>query len=149
MSSVNKAILIGRLGRDPEIKATQSGGKIASFSIATSEQWKDKAGEKQERTEWHNVVIFNEGLAKLAETYLRKGSQVYLEGSLRTRKWEKDGVDRYTTEIVLSNFDGVMRFLGKPAEGGASESAEPKAKATAKPKAPAEPDPALDDDVPF
>lgn len=148
--SLNKAMLIGRLGRDPEIRATQSGNKIANFSIATSETWKDKSGEKQERTEWHNVVIFNEALAGLAERYLKKGSQVYIEGELRTRKWEKDGVDRYTTEVVLGTYGGVMRFLGKPAEGGESEGAEAKPKAAAaKPKPAPKEEAPLDDDVPF
>lgn len=148
MSSLNKAMLIGRLGRDPEIRHTQDGKAIANFTLATSEQWKNKDGEKQERTEWHTIVVFNEGLAKLAEKYLAKGSQVYVEGMIRTRKWtDKDGNDRYSTEIVLDTFNGVIRFLGKAGEGGKSETKEePKAKAKAKP-APAEED--LDDEVPF
>lgn len=151
MSSVNKAIIIGRLGKDPEIRKTQAGTSIANFSIATSETWKNKQGEKQEKTEWHNIVIFNEKLAELAGQYLKKGSSVYLEGKIVTRKWEdKEGATRYTTEIVLGAYDGVMRFLGKPAERSeSSEDDEPresaKPKAQAKPKTAAE----LDDEVPF
>lgn len=112
MSGVNKVILIGRLGKDPEVKYLPSGGAVTNFSIATSESWKDKnSGQRQERTEWHNIVIFNK-LAEIAGEYLRKGSMVYIEGSLRTRKWQaQDGSDRYSTEIVAS----VMQMLdGKP-----------------------------------
>jgi single-strand DNA-binding protein len=150
MSSVNKAIIIGRLGKDPELRATGDGKRIANFSVATSESWRGKDGTKQERTEWHNIVIFNENLAKLADEYLKKGSQVYLEGALRTRKWEdKDGRDRYTTEIVLGAFDGVMRFLGKPAGSSDDSGSEPRE--SAKPKAQAKPktEQELDDEVPF
>jgi single-strand DNA-binding protein len=101
--SLNKVTLIGNLGADPEIRTMQGSGRVASFSIATSESWKDKdSGEKQEKKQWHKIVIFNEGLIKLAESYLRKGSKVYLEGQLETRKWQDDnGVDRYATEVVL------------------------------------------------
>lgn len=142
--SVNKAIIIGRLGNDPEIKDTRNGGQIANLSVATSETWKDKSGEKQERTEWHRVVIFNENLAKLAGQYLGKGDQVYLEGTIRTRKYEKDGIEKYTTEVVLGQYDGVMRFLAKAgdkAEGGARP--QPKA---SKPEPAAE---VLSDEIPF
>ena len=98
MSSINKVILVGNLGADPEIRTTQDGRLIANLRLATSEHWKDKnSGEKKERTEWHRVVIFNEGLCRIAESYLEKGSKVYLEGQLQTRKWEKDGIDRYST----------------------------------------------------
>ena len=121
MSSLNKAVLIGNLGRDPEMRATQSGDKICHLSIATSESWRDKnSGERRERTEWHRVVIFNQNLAKVAEAYLRKGSKVYLEGQLQTRKWtDQSGQDKYTTEIVLQNYRGELVMLdGK--EGGSS-----------------------------
>src|SRR5246127_2501589 len=108
--SVNKVILVGNLGRDPEVRSTQDGGKVATLSLATSENWRDKAsGERREKTEWHRVVIFNENLAKVAEQYLRKGSKVYLEGQLQTRKYnDKDGVEKYSTEVVLSRFRGDL-----------------------------------------
>lgn len=129
--TINKAILVGRLGKDPELRAMQSGTQVCSFTLATSETWKDKSGQKQEKTEWHNIVVFNDSLAKLASQYLKKGSRVYIEGQIRTRKYEKDGVDRYTTEIVLGSFDAVLRFLD-PAkgteEGDAPKAAAPKAK---------------------
>lgn len=154
MSSLNKAMLIGRLGRDPEIRHTQDGKPIANFSIATSEKWKTKQGEAQERTEWHTIVIFNENLARLAEKYLVKGSQVYIEGVIRTRKWtDKDGNDRYSTEIVLDSFSGNMRFLGSKQEGTADQApaaAGASASKGAKPKSKPEPQPdELDDEVPF
>lgn len=111
--SVNKVILIGNLGRDPEVRRTQSGDPIVNLRIATSETWKDKqSGERNERTEWHAVVIFNEGLARIAEQYLRKGSKVYVEGQLQTRKWQdQQGQDRYTTEVVLARFRGELTIL--------------------------------------
>ena len=111
--SVNKAILIGNLGRDPEIRSTQDGMRIATLAVATSENWRDKgSGERKERTEWHRVVIFNERLAEIAEKYLKKGSKVYLEGSLQTRKWtDNAGQERYTTEIVLGRFRGELTML--------------------------------------
>lgn len=114
--SVNKVILIGRLGADPEIRHTQAGKSIANLRVATSETWKDRStGERKERTEWHTVVIFNEGLAGIAERYLRKGSQVYLEGSLQTRKWQdKNGNDRYSTEVVLQGFNSTLAMLDAP-----------------------------------
>jgi single-strand DNA-binding protein len=116
MSSVNKVILVGSLGRDPEIRTTQDGTKIANLSVATSERWKDKnSGERKEKTEWSRVVIFNERLVDVAEKYLKKGSKLYLEGSLQTRKWQKDGVDVFTTEVVLQKFRGELVMLdGKP-----------------------------------
>ena len=111
--SVNKVILIGNLGRDPEIKQMPSGGSIANLSIATSESWRDKAsGERKEKTEWHRVVIFNENIVKVAENYLKKGSTVYIEGSIQTRKYEQAGVEKYTTEIVLQKFRGELTMLG-------------------------------------
>src|SRR3546814_357111 len=111
--SVNKVILIGNLGADPEIKSFQNGGKIANIRIATSEQWKDRmTGERKERTEWHNVVINGEGLVGVVERYLKKGSKVYIEGSLRTRKWQdRDGNDKYTTEVVIAGMGGNLTML--------------------------------------
>jgi len=111
--SVNKVILVGNLGRDPEIRHAQSGAKIVSFTVATSESWNDRnSGERKERTEWHRVVIFNERLADIAEQYLRKGRKVYIEGQLQTRKWtDQSGEDRYTTEIVLDRFRGELTLL--------------------------------------
>ena len=119
--SVNKVILIGNLGADPEIRRTQDGRPIANLRIATSESWRDKTtGERKEKTEWHRVVIFNEGLCKIAEQYLKKGSKVYLEGSLQTRKWQdKDGQDKYSTEVVLQGFNSSLTMLdGRGAGGG-------------------------------
>ena len=119
--SVNKVILVGNLGRDPEIRRTQDGRPIANLRVATSESWKDRnSGERQERTEWHSVVIFNENLAKVAEQYLRKGSKVYVEGQLQTRKWQdQQGQDRYSTEVVLQGFSGTLTMLdGRPSAGG-------------------------------
>src|SRR5918992_6215788 len=111
--SVNKVILVGNLGRDPEIRRTQDGRPIAQLSVATSENWRDKAtGERKEKTEWHRVVIFSEGLAKVAEQYLKKGSKVYLEGQLQTRKWQdKDGNEKYTTEVVLQGLNSTLTML--------------------------------------
>src|SRR5690242_3985545 len=118
--SVNKVIIIGNLGRDPEIRNTQDGTKVANFTVATSERWRDRgSGEMQERTEWHRVVIFNERLVDVAERFLRKGSKVYLEGALQTRKWtDKDGQEKYTTEIVLPKFRGELTMLDGRREGG-------------------------------
>ncbi|WP_425039089.1 single-stranded DNA-binding protein [Primorskyibacter sp. S187A] len=119
--SVNKVILIGNLGRDPEVRTFQNGGKVCNLRIATSETWKDRnTGERKERTEWHTVAIFNENLARLAEQYLRKGSKVYLEGKLETRKWQdQSGQDRYSTEVVLRPYAGEMTFLdGRDGGGG-------------------------------
>ena len=126
--SVNKVILVGNLGRDPEIRNTQDGAKIVQLSIATSERWKDRnTGEPRERTEWHRVVIFNENLGRVAEQYLRKGSSVYLEGQLQTRKWtDQQGVEKYTTEVVLQRYRGELTLLGgrgDAAGGGFGDSA--------------------------
>jgi len=121
--SVNKVILVGNLGRDPESRTFQNGGKVVELRIATSEQWKDRnSGERKERTEWHTVKVFSEGLANVAERYLRKGSKVYIEGALQTRKWQdQDGKDRYSTEIVLQGFNSVLTMLdGAPGGGGGS-----------------------------
>lgn len=121
--SVNKVILVGNLGRDPEIRTLNSGDRVANLRIATSEQWRDKAtGERKERTEWHQVVIFNENLVKVAENYLKKGSTVYIEGALQTRKYEQNGVEKYTTEVVLQRFRGELTMLG--GRGGGAESDE-------------------------
>ena len=123
--SVNKVILIGNLGADPEVRRTQDGKPIVNLRVATSDTWRDKAtGERRERTEWHRVVIFSEGLAKVAEQYLKKGSKVYLEGALQTRKWQdQSGQDRYSTEVVLQGFNSVLTMLDK-AGGGAEPSYE-------------------------
>lgn len=138
--SVNKAIVVGNLGRDPELRRLQSGDRVATLSLATSEIWRDKAsGERKERTEWHRVVIFNDGLAGVAEQYLRKGSRVYVEGSIQTRKWQdQSGAERYSTEIVLGRFNGQLVLLDR-AEGGTSS--------TRRPEPPPPND--LDDDIPF
>jgi single-strand DNA-binding protein len=114
--SVNKAIIVGNLGKDPEIRRTQDGRSIANLRVATSESWRDKnSGERKEKTEWHSVVIFNENLAKVAEQYLRKGSKVYIEGQIATRKWQdQSGQDRYSTEIVLQGFNGTLTMLDGP-----------------------------------
>lgn len=118
--SVNKVILIGNLGRDPEVRTFQNGGKVCNLRIATSENWKDKStGERREKTEWHSVAIFNEGLVRVAEQYLRKGSKVYVEGQLQTRKWQdQSGQDRYSTEVVLQGFNGTLTMLDGRSEGG-------------------------------
>ena len=121
--SVNKVILIGNLGADPEIRSMQDGRPMCNLRVATNETWRDKAtGEKRERTEWHRVVIFNEHLCRIAEQYLKKGSKVYLEGQLQTRKWEKEGQDHYSTEVVLQNFNSTLTLLDSraEAEGGSS-----------------------------
>ena len=168
--SVNKVILVGNLGRDPEIRNTQDGAKIVQLSIATSERWKDRnTGEPRERTEWHRVVIFNENLGRVAEQYLRKGSSVYLEGQLQTRKWtDQQGVEKYTTEVVLQRYRGELTLLGGRGDaagggfgdsaggnmGGGGYGAGAPAAAPSAPAAPATPPPMhggdnLDDDIPF
>ncbi len=118
--SINKVILVGNLGRDPEVRSTQDGTKIVNFSLATSETWRDRvSGERRERTEWHRVVIFNDRLGEVAERYLRKGSKVYVEGALQTRKWTgNDGQERYTTEVVLQRFRGELTMLDTRGGGG-------------------------------
>jgi single-strand DNA-binding protein len=120
--SVNKVILVGNLGKDPEIRRTQDGRPIANLSIATSESWRDKAtGERKEKTEWHRVVIFNEGLCKVAEQYLKKGAKVYIEGQLQTRKWtDQSGVEKYSTEVVLQGFNSNLTMLDGRGGGGGS-----------------------------
>ena len=126
--SVNKVILIGNLGKDPEVRRMQDGRPVVNLSVATSDTWRDKAtGERRERTEWHRVVIFNENLCRIAEQYLKKGSKVYLEGSLQTRKWQdQSGQDKYTTEVVLQGFNGQLTMLDRAgaAAGGGAEMAE-------------------------
>jgi len=120
MAGVNKVIIVGNLGRDPEVRTFANGGKVVNLRLATSETWRDKAsGERKERTEWHSVAIFNEALGTIAEKYLRKGSTVYIEGQLETRKWQdQSGAERYTTEIVLRPFRGELTLLGGRGEGG-------------------------------
>ncbi len=120
--SVNKVILVGNLGRDPEIRTLGSGDRVANLRIATSETWRDKAsGERKEKTEWHQVVIFNENIVKVAENYLRKGSTVYIEGALQTRKWtDQQGVEKYSTEIVLQRFRGELTMIGGRSEGASA-----------------------------
>ena len=122
--SVNKVILVGNLGADPEIRRTQDGRPIANLSVATSETWRDKnSGERKEKTEWHRVVIFNEGLCKVAENYLKKGAKVYIEGALQTRKWQdQSGQDKYSTEIVLQGFNSTLTMLDGRGEGGGAVS---------------------------
>lgn len=124
--SVNKVILVGNLGKDPEVRRMTSGDAIVNLSVATSETWKDKtSGDRKEKSEWHRVVIFNKNLADVAEKYLRKGSKVYLEGSLQTRKWtDKDGAEKYSTEVVLQNFGGTLVMLDGPKAGRSDNSDE-------------------------
>lgn len=160
--SVNKVILVGNLGNDPEVRNLPSGGKVVNLSVATSEQWRDKnTGERKERTEWHRVVIFSEGLVRVAEQYLRKGSKVYIEGSLQTRKWQdQSGQDKYSTEVVLQGFNSTLTMLdgrgdgdsqsggfSGPREsasfGGRSEGRRPAS------SAPAFESGGMDDDIPF
>jgi len=121
MAGVNKVILLGRLGSDPEVKHTQSGTMIVNMRVATSESWRDKqSGERREKTEWHSVVIYSENIAKVAQQYLKKGSQVYIEGQIQTRKWQDNGGnDRYTTEVVLKQYGGVLQMLGGKSDGEA------------------------------
>ena len=124
MAGVNKVILVGNLGADPEARSLNNGGEVVNMRIATSEQWKDRDGNRQERTEWHNVVIFNENLGRVAKNYLRKGSKVYLEGQIQTRKWtDQSGNDRYTTEIVLQRFRGELVLLDRREGAGGARSA--------------------------
>jgi single-strand DNA-binding protein len=119
MAGVNKVILVGNLGADPEVRRMPSGDPVVNLRIATSETWRDKnSGERKEKTEWHQVVIFNDNLAKVAEQYLKKGAKVYIEGALQTRKWEKDGIERYSTEVVLQKFRGELQMLDARGQGG-------------------------------
>jgi single-strand DNA-binding protein len=161
--SVNKVILVGNLGADPEIRRTQDGRPVANLRVATSDSWRDKAtGERRERTEWHRVVIFNEGLCRIAEQYLKKGAKVYLEGQLQTRKWQdQQGQDRYSTEVVLQGFNSQLTMLDRVGAGGAGgaggDAGEPADFGSAGPSAPRERKPALagakrddlDDEIPF
>jgi single-strand DNA-binding protein len=128
--TINKVILVGNLGADPEIRRTQDGKPIANLRVATSESWRDKnTGERREKTEWHRVVIFNEAICKVVDAYLKKGSKVYLEGQLQTRKWQdKDGQDKYSTEVVIQGFGGSMTMLEAPPNGQAREPDEPVAR---------------------
>lgn len=148
MSNLNKVQLIGALGADPEVKAFQNGGRIANLRMATSESWKDKTtGEKKERTEWHSVTISNDGMVGVAERYLSKGSKLYIEGKLQTRKWQDaSGNDRYTTEVVVGGYDGKLILLGSP-NSGASGAASGGAATTSQGTTWDDTD--LDDDVPF
>ena len=153
--SVNKVILVGNLGKDPEIRTLNSGDRVANLRIATSENWRDKAtGERKEKTEWHSVVIFNENIVKVAEQYLKKGSSVYIEGSLQTRKWtDQAGVEKYSTEVVLQKFRGELTMLGgrgdsSGASGGDDYSAASFGGGPAKASGPKESF-ELDDEIPF
>lgn len=139
--SLNKVMLIGNLSRDPEVRSFQSGGRVANLSVATSESWKDKnTGERKERTEWHRVAIFNDGLIGVAEKYLRKGSKVYLEGQVETRKWQdQTGEDRYSTEVVLRPFNSKLVLLGDKQESGEASGSQPEPKGGGD----------LDDEIPF
>lgn len=156
--SVNKVILVGNLGKDPEIRSMQNGDRVCNLSLATSESWRDKnSGERKEKTEWHRVVIFNENLTKVAEQYLKKGSTVYIEGQLQTRKYtDKDGQERYTTEVVLQRFRGELTMLGGRAGAGGMDaggggddyaSSAPTKRSGAAPAARSGGD--MDDDIPF
>lgn len=151
--SVNKVILVGNLGRDPEIRSTQDGREIANLAIATSESWKDRnTGERKEKTEWHRVVIFQEGLVGIAKNYLKKGAKVYIEGQLQTRKWtDKDGQEKYSTEVVLQGFGSTLTMLDNKGSGDNSansynQSYSQPASSSPASKAPAE---LMDDEIPF
>src|SRR5690554_5277186 len=150
--SVNKVILVGNLGADPEVRTLPSGSPVVNLRITTSERWRDRnTGEQRERTEWHRVVIFNEGLAKVAQNYLRKGSKVYIEGQLQTRKWEKDGQDQYTTEVVLQGFNSTLTMLDSRGDNeGGGYSSGPRQMENRRPSnAPAFESGGMDDDIPF
>ncbi len=145
MAGVNRVIILGRLGRDPEARNFNNGGKVVNLRIATSERWKDKQGEQQERTEWHTVAIFNEKLGEVAEKYLRKGSEVYIEGQLETRKWQDQaGQERYATEIVLRQFRGELQLVGGRQGGGDDAPAQSASRPSERQKARDE-----SDDIPF
>jgi single-strand DNA-binding protein len=152
--SVNKVILIGNLGRDPEIRSTQDGREIANLAIATSESWKDKnTGERKEKTEWHRVVIFSDGLVNVVKNYLKKGAKVYIEGQLQTRKWtDKDGQEKYSTEVVLQGFNSVLTMLDGNKNSGENSGAGNYSQSYSQP-APAQvqkvPSELMDDEIPF
>ena len=151
-SSVNKVILLGNLGRDPEIRSMQSGSKMASFSIATSKRWKDKSTQEQkEKTSWHNIVIFGDGLVDIVEKYVKKGTKLYLEGELQTRKWtDQDGKDRYTTEVVLQGYNCNLTLLDSRNSSGISDnSSEPVSKVESSSNFEASDSSDSDDDIPF
>ncbi len=145
--SVNKVILVGNLGRDPEVRSMQSGGRVANLSVATSESWIDRATEeRREKTEWHRVVIFDDKLVEISENYLKKGAKVYLEGQLQTRKWtDQSGSERYTTEIVLQRFRSTLTMLDSRGEGAAIGQDTSQKQSSIEPAS----DPVLDDDIPF
>ncbi len=150
--SVNKVILVGNLGRDPEVRHTQDGKPIVNMSLATSENWRDKnTGERRERTEWHRIVIFNERLGEVAQKYLRKGSKIYIEGQLQTRKWtDQSGVEKYSTEVVLQNFRGELTMLDTRGEGGGAPAGDYGGGAGSTEPAPATAGGGdLDDEIPF
>lgn len=148
--SVNKVILVGNLGRDPEIRSMPNGDRVANLSLATSESWRDKSsGERKEKTEWHRVSIFNDNIVKVAEQYLKKGSTVYIEGQLETRKWtDKDGVEKYSTEVKVGKFNGVLTMLGGKQDGERSSDRASSDDSYSAPKT-SEPTYDLNDDVPF
>lgn len=148
MSSVNKVILVGNLGADPEVRHMQSGNMVVNLAVATSERWTDKgSGEKREKTEWHRVVIFDQNIAGIAEKYLRKGSKVYLEGQLQTRKWtDQSGQDKYTTEVVIQAFRGSIVMLSGSADAAAGDSPQRPRQAQ---KSNPQPSGDLDDEIPF
>ena len=150
MSSLNRVMLIGNLGRDPETRTFQSGGKVCNFSMATSERWKDKnTGEQRERTQWHNIAVFNEHLVRIAEQYLQKGSKVFVEGQMETRKWQdQNGNDRYTTEVVLRPFNGTIVMLGEKGENSGSQSQSGTSYNQDRGRTPPH-DPIDDDSIPF
>ena len=154
--SVNKVILLGRLGQDPELKYTPGGAPVCNFSLATTEAWTDKGGQKQEKTEWHRVVILNDNLVTVAKNYLKKGQKVYLEGALQTRKWQdKDGQDRYSTEVVLQGYGSNLTMLDRPggeqrSGGGRDEySQEPSYQSQSAPRSSRPVPEQLDDEIPF
>lgn len=147
--SVNKVILVGNVGKDPEVRNTQGGGKIVNLSLATSETWNDRAsGERKEKTEWHRIVIFNDRTADVAEKYVKKGSKIYVEGALQTRKWtDQSGAERYSTEVVIGKFNGVLTLLDSKAGGG--ETAAPREQQRPAPTARQASPGDLDDEIPF
>lgn len=149
--SVNKVILVGNVGNAPEVRRTNSGDIVVSFRIATSESWRDRtSGERKDRTEWHNVVIFNENIAKVVEQYVKKGSKIYIEGQLQTRKWQdKDGNDRYTTETVLQKYRGELHMLDTKAEGRGMASSYETSNSSSSEQASSHYAPELEDDIPF
>lgn len=149
--SVNKVTLVGNLGRDPEIRATQDGREIANLAVATSDTWRDKnTGERREKTEWHRVVIFSDGLVNVAKNYLRKGSKVYIEGSLQTRKWtDKEGVEKYSTEVVLQGYNSNLTMLDSRSDGGGASRSDDFGGNAQSSKRSGVSEMALDDEIPF